>query len=62
MRAQLIGHTKDATAPVFDILRTIIGLKLPSALPADKINKDNSEITKSELAEWKEFLDKVNKK
>ncbi len=62
LRAQLIGHTKDAAGPVFDILRTMIGLKLPSALPEDKINKDHKEITKSELIEWKEFLDKVNKK
>ena len=62
LRAQLIGQSKDAIGPVFDILRTLIGLKLPSALPEDKINKDHKEISKSELEEWKEFLNKVNKK
>lgn len=62
LRAQLIGHSKDAAGPVFDILRTLIGLKLPSAIAEDKINKDHEEMSKSELEEWKEFLDKVNKK
>ena len=62
LRAQLIGQSKDPLEPVFDTARSLIGLKLPSALPKDKISKDHKEISKNDLAEWKEFLEKVNKK
>lgn len=62
LRAAVPNQSKNHLDPVFNTLRGLIGLKLPSALPPDKINKDKKEFSESDLAEWKDFLDKVNKK
>lgn len=59
LRSNLSNKTKDTFNPIFDITKSIIELKLPSALPKDKIeNNNNIEDT---IAEWKNFLTKVNK-
>jgi hypothetical protein len=50
--------------PIFDIARSLIGLKLPSALPKDKINKSNKNksLSKEEIQEWKSFLSAIKNK
>jgi hypothetical protein len=49
--------------PIFEVSRSLIGLKLPSALPKDTINKDakNKSLSKEDIQEWKQFLTEVNK-
>jgi len=60
LRATADKRNKDMLEPIFETSRSLIGLKLPSALPKDTIKK--KELSKDDLAEWKTFLDKVNKK
>jgi hypothetical protein len=55
------NRTKQVLEPIFETSRSLIGLKLPSALPKDTIKK-KEELSKSELDEWREFLQKANKK
>ncbi len=49
--------------PIFEVSRSLIGLKLPSALPKDTIKKDakNKELSKEDIKEWKKFLADINK-
>ena len=61
LRATLDSRNKDTLAPIFETSRSLIGLKLPSALPKDTIKK-KEELSKNELDEWKTFLQRVNKK
>lgn len=61
LRATLDVRNKDVLAPIFDTSRSLIGLKLPSALPKDTIKK-KEELSKDELDEWRTFLQHANKK
>ena len=61
LRATADNRSKEVLAPIFETSKTLIGLKLPSALPQDTINK-KEELSKSDLDEWRDFLQKVNKK
>lgn len=61
LRSTLDGRGKDVLAPIFETSRSLIGLKLPSALPKDTIKK-KEELSTDDLAEWKTFLQQVNKK
>lgn len=56
------GSLKDLD-PIFDVSRSLIGLKLPSALPKDTIKKaaKNKELSKEDIEQWKKFLADVNK-
>jgi hypothetical protein len=60
LRATLDQRTSSTLDPIFEVSRQLIGLKLPSALPKDTIKEE--KLSKNDLKEWKEFLDKVNKK
>ena len=62
LRSNFERKTKDVLDPIFDVSRSLIELKLPSAVPDDTIKKDNTELKKEDLAKWKDFLEKVNKK
>jgi len=61
LRATMDSRSKDVLAPIFETSRSLIGLKLPSALPKDTINK-KEELSKNDLEEWRTFLQQVNKK
>ena len=61
LRATMDSRGRDALAPIFETSRSLIGLKLPSALPKDTIKK-KEELSKNDLEEWRTFLQKVNKK
>lgn len=63
---------KDLFDPVYEANKQLIGLKLPSALPADTIenkpkgNPKNDKflkknLTDEDLAEYKKILDEINK-
>ena len=60
LRSGLDYRSKEVLNPVFEINKSLIELKLPSVAPADKI--DNDAVSRDAINEWKEFLDKVNKK
>jgi hypothetical protein len=60
LRATLDQRTASTLDPIFEVSKQMIGLKLPSALPKDTIKEE--KLSKNDLKEWKEFLDKVNKK
>ena len=62
LRATLDRRSMEDIEPIFEVYHSLIGMKLPSVASKDKIKKSNKAITKEELAEWKEFLDQVNKK
>jgi hypothetical protein len=53
--------------PIFEVSRSLIGLKLPSALPKDKIKKEgsagvsNKPLTPKEIEEYKALLKELNK-
>lgn len=53
------GRSRSTVDALIGVLHTMIGLKLPLSLPKDRISKD---LGKEELAEWKSFLEQVNKK
>lgn len=61
LRSNLSSKAKDVLQPIFDVARTIIQLKLPSAAPKDTIkeNKQDPEALKKEMAEWKELFSKA---
>ena len=61
LRATLDRRDKEILEPIFETSRALIGLKLPSALPKDTINK-KEELSKNDLDEWRTFLQKANKK
>lgn len=61
LRATTESRNKDILEPIFEASKTLIGLKLPSALPKDTIKKKEN-LTKNDLDEWRTFLQKVNKK
>ena len=44
--------------PIFEVSKHMIGLKLPSALPKDKIKEEKTGIglSKSEIDEWKKIF------
>lgn len=62
LRSTLENKTKSTLDPIFDTADMLVGLKLPSLAPKDKIKKDKAQLDKDDLAEWKKFLDSVNKK
>lgn len=62
VRSSFASKSKEVLAPIFEVADLLIGLKLPSALPKDTINKDTKDFPKDDLAEWKKFLEQVNKK
>jgi hypothetical protein len=47
--------------PIFEVSKHMIGLKLPSALPKDKIKEEKTSIglSKSEIDEWKNIFAKA---
>jgi hypothetical protein len=52
--------------PIFEVSRSLIGLKLPSALPKDRIKKEgaggsNKPLTPQEIEEYKALLKELNK-
>jgi hypothetical protein len=59
LRAGVESRDKKFLEPIYDVSRSMIGLKLPLALPKDTIKKDSAGISKEELQEWKEFLEKA---
>lgn len=61
LRSNLSSKAKDVLNPIFDVAKSIIQLKLPSAAPKDTIkeNKQDPEALKKEMAEWKELLSKA---
>jgi hypothetical protein len=64
LRSTIPSKAKNFLDPIFDIQRSMVGLKLPSALPKDTIKQDEKpkELTADDLNTWKEFLENVNKK
>ena len=60
LRAGMDSREKKFLEPIYEVSRSMIGLKLPLALPKDTINKSSTGISKEELQEWKEFLAKAN--
>ena len=62
LRSTAESTSKGFLDPVFAVSRSLIGLKLPSALHKDKIEKNDTEKSKDNLSEWKAFLETVNKK
>ncbi len=62
LRSSIERKSKDTLEPIFEVSRSLIGLKLPSALPKDTIKKDDKDLSTDDLSEWKSFLEKVNKK
>ena len=59
--AAIQNKPKELIALLDETYKQQVGLKLPSLLPADKIEKDTVALTKENLAEWKELLEKANK-
>lgn len=60
MRSSVPNKNRDIYDGVYDLNRAMIGLKLPSALPKDRIAvKKISEATKEDFAAWKEELAKA---
>jgi len=62
IRATAESTSKNFYKPIFDVHKALIELKLPTALPDDKMNKADNTKQVDDLSEWKEFLEKVNKK
>lgn len=62
IRSSLENKTPKLFAPVFDVSKLLISLKLPSLVAEDTIKEDSAELTKRDLDEWKDFLQKVNTK
>lgn len=62
LRATLNSRSAQDVDAIFEVYRTMVGMKLPSITAEAKIKKSNKAITKEELAEWKVFLDQVNNK
>jgi len=63
LRSAIRNKSKDALEPIFELARSLIELKLPSILSKDTIKKDTADLPDAnDLKEWKEFLDRVNKK
>jgi len=62
LRSSLASKSKDILQPIFDTSRSIMELKLPSAVPKDTIkeNKQDPEALKKEMAEWKELFKKAS--
>lgn len=62
LRSSFERKTKESLDPIFEVSRSLIELKLPSAVPKDTIKKDTAELKREDLVKWKDFLEKVNKK
>jgi len=65
LRSTLNSRNSSTLAPIFETSNSLIGLKLPSALPKDTIKeekKKSTTLSADDLKEWKVFLDSVNKK
>lgn len=62
LRATLDRRDASDIDAIFEVYRSMVGMKLPSIATETKIKKSNKAITREELAEWKVFLDQVNKK
>jgi hypothetical protein len=62
LRSSMENRTKDTIKPIFDVSKHMIGLKLPSALPKDKIEENKTAIglSKAEIDEWKNIFASVN--
>ena len=62
LRSTVENKNKTLLDPIFELARSLIELKLPSLLPKDTIKKDSADLSTDDLKEWKEFLERVNKK
>jgi hypothetical protein len=62
LRATLNSRGAADIDAIYDVYREMVGMKLPSISSEAKIKKSNKAITKEELAEWKVFLEQMNKK
>jgi len=62
LRSSIQNKSKALLDPIFELSRSLIELKLPSILSKDTIKKDTAELSTDDLKEWKEFLERVNKK
>ena len=57
IRSAVPNKSKDIYDNLYELNRAMIGLKLPSSLPKDRIGvKKISEATKEDFAEWKAEL------
>ncbi len=52
LRGTSNSRAKDLYDPIFEVSNSLVGLKLPSAVPKDTINKDKTELSQDDLAEW----------
>lgn len=56
-------RSKEMIESVYGVLKSLIGLKLPSITFEDKIeSKSSKEMTKEEMDEWRDILNKLNNK
>lgn len=62
IRSSIDNKQKGLLDPIYDVSKSLIGLKLPLALAKDTIDKTPTKQVSDDLSNWKEFLEKVNKK
>ena len=62
IRSNIQTKQKGLLDPVYDVSKSLIGLKLPLALVKDTIDAATTKKVTDDFAEWKEFLEKVNTK
>jgi hypothetical protein len=61
--SSLPHKTRETLAPIYEINKSLIELKLPLLTPKDKIKDNNNDkaLSKEEIAEWKAFFDDAKK-
>jgi hypothetical protein len=61
--SSLPNKTRETLAPIYEINKSLIELKLPLLKPKDKIKDNNNDkaLSKEEIAEWKAFFDDAKK-
>lgn len=62
IRSSVQNKKKDIYDPVFDLVKTMIELKLPSLAPKAKIEQTSLGMSQDELNEWKTLLKELNKR
>jgi hypothetical protein len=61
--SSLEQKSKEMIESVYSILKSLVGLKLPSITFEDKIeSKPVKEMTKQEMDEWRDIVNKLNNK
>lgn len=62
VRSTSNNRTTETMAPIYDLTKKLIALKLPSLAPKATIKENKEAGTQADIAEWKDFLKKVNNK